>query len=60
MWFSRLTHLADKLAVLDTEDYWDYHRRKLAILREEGFLGDWAYHSAVARLNSQEREDIGE
>jgi hypothetical protein len=59
-WFSRLTRLADKVSVLDTEEYWEYHRGKLAILREEGFLGDWSYHSAVARLNSQEREDIGE
>lgn len=59
-WFARLVHLADRLDEITTDDYWDYHRAKLLILREEDFIGDWPYRSALARLNSQEREEPGE
>jgi hypothetical protein len=59
-WFARLIRLADLLAELETEDYWEYHRVKLGILKDEGFLGEWPYRSALARLNSQEREELGE
>ncbi|MGA9750279.1 MAG: hypothetical protein WBS54_00665 [Acidobacteriota bacterium] len=59
-WFARLVHLADRLEELSTEDYWEFHRSKLGILKEEGFLEDWPYRSALARLNSQEREELGE
>ena len=59
-WFARLVHLADRLEALSTEDYWEFHRSKLGILKEEGFLEDWPYRSALARLNSQEREELGE
>lgn len=59
-WFARLVHLADRLEEISTEDYWDFHRAKLQILRDEGFIGDWPYRSALARLNSQEREEPGE
>jgi hypothetical protein len=57
---ARLIHLADSLGELDHENYWEYHRNKLAILKEQGFLEPWPYRSALARLNSQEREDFGE
>jgi len=59
-WFARLVHLADRLEEISSEDYWDFHRAKLQILREEGFVGDWPYRSALARLNSQEREEPSE
>ena len=59
-WFARLIRLADRLSEIDHEDYWEYHRNKLAILNEEGFLDPWPYRSALARLNSQEREEQGE
>jgi hypothetical protein len=59
-WFARLIRLADRLADLEHEDYWEYHRGKLAVLRDEGFLEPWPYRSALARLNSQEREDLGD
>ena len=59
-WFARIVSLADRLEEIPTDDYWDFHRAKLQILREEGFLGDWPYRSALARLNSQEREEPGE
>jgi hypothetical protein len=57
---ARLISLADSLSELDHENYWEYHRNKLAILKEQGFLEPWPYRSALARLNSQEREDFGE
>jgi hypothetical protein len=59
-WFARLIKLADRLSEVDHEDYWEYHRAKLAILNEEGFLEPWPYRSALARLNSQERDEQGE
>ncbi len=59
-WFARLIRLADLLADLETEDYWEYHRAKLGILRDEGFLEEWPYRSALARLNNQERDELGE
>lgn len=59
-WFARLIRLADRLSELDHEDYWEYHRNKLALLNEEGFLEAWPYRSALARLNSQEREELGD
>ena len=59
-WFARLIHLADLLADLETEDYWEYHRTKLGMLKDEGFLEEWPYRSALARLNNQEREELGE
>lgn len=59
-WFARLIRLADRLSEIDHEDYWEYHRAKLAILNEEGFLDPWPYRSALARLNSQAREELGE
>jgi hypothetical protein len=58
--FARLICLADRLSELDHEHYWEYHRNKLAVLRELDFLEPWPHRSALARLNSQEREDIGE
>lgn len=51
---------ADRVDLLDMEDYWEYHRAKLALLKEEGFLEDWPYRSALVRLSSQEREEMGE
>lgn len=57
---ARLIGLADSLGELDHENYWEYHRSKLAILKEQGFLEPWPYRSALARLNSQEREDFGD
>ena len=59
-WFARLVHLADRLDEIHLDDYWEYHRAKLQVLREEGFIEDWPYRSALARLNSQEREDLEE
>ena len=59
-WFARIVRLADSLEQVRTEDYWDFHRAKLQILRETGFIDDWPYRSALARLNSQEREELGE
>lgn len=59
-WFARIVRLADLLADLETEDYWEYHRNKLGILREEGFLEDWPYRSSLSRLNALEREETGE
>jgi hypothetical protein len=59
-WFARLVQLADLLEVVRTDDYWDFHRAKLKILREAGFIEDWPYRSALARLNAQEREELGE
>jgi hypothetical protein len=59
-WFARLVRLADLLEEIDTDDYWAYHRAKLGLLREEGFLDSWPYRSAMARLNSQEREEMGD
>jgi hypothetical protein len=59
-WYSRLIRLADRLSEIDHEDYWEYHRNKLALMKEEGFLEAWPYRSALARLNSQEREEMGE
>ncbi|MGC8762475.1 MAG: hypothetical protein ACP5VN_02390 [Acidobacteriota bacterium] len=51
---------ADRVDLLDMEDYWEYHRAKLALLKEEGFLEEWPYRSALVRLSSQEREEMGE
>ena len=59
-WFAKLVQLADLLDVVRTDDYWDFHRSKLKILREAGFIEDWPYRSALARLNAQEREELGE
>lgn len=59
-WFARIVRLADLLADLETEDYWEYHRNKLGVLRDEGFLEDWPYRSALSRLNALEREETGE
>ena len=58
-WFSRLANLADRLEDLRSEDYWEYHRKKIAILKEQGFLDDWPYRSALGRINIQEREEMG-
>ena len=60
LWYARLLRLADLLADLREEDYWEYHRTKLSVLKDEGFLEDWPYRSALSRLNSQERQDTGE
>jgi hypothetical protein len=59
-WFARLVRLADQIESLRTEDYWEFHRAKLKELREAGFIEDWPYRSALARLNAQEREELGE
>lgn len=59
-WFARLVHLADQLDGLRTDDYWEFHRAKLKALHEGGFIEDWPYRSALARLNAQEREELGE
>jgi hypothetical protein len=59
-WLARLVKLADRVEPLDAEDYWEYHRAKLGLLKEEGFLEEWPYRSALARLNTQEREETGE
>ncbi len=59
-WLARLVKLADRVEPLDAEDYWEYHRAKLGLLKEEGFLEEWPYRSALARLNTQEREEMGE
>lgn len=55
-----IVRAADRVDLLDMEDYWEYHRAKLALLKEEGFLEDWPYRSALVRLSSQEREEMGE
>lgn len=57
---SSVVRAADRVDLLDMEDYWEYHRAKLAVLKEEGFLEDWPYRSALVRLSSQEREEMGE
>ncbi len=58
-WFARIVRLADRTALIEYDDYWEFHRAKLGILREEGFLDTWPYRSALSRLNTQEREDLG-
>jgi hypothetical protein len=58
-WFARIVRLADRTALIDYDDYWEFHRAKLEILRKESFLDTWPYRSALSRLNSQEREDLG-
>lgn len=58
LWFSRLANLSDRIEELRSEDYWEYHREKVNILREQGFLEEWPYRSALGKINSQERENF--
>lgn len=58
-WFAAVVELADKVDAVRTEDYWEYHRIKLKLLRDAGFLDDWPYRSALARLNIHERTELG-
>lgn len=60
LWFSRLANLADRLEELRSDDYWEYHREKVNILQQQGFLEDWPYRSTLGRINSNEREEMGE
>jgi len=58
-WFAAVVELADRVDAVRTEDYWEYHRIKLKLLKEAGFLDDWPYRSALARLNIHERTELG-
>jgi hypothetical protein len=58
LWFSRLANLSDSLEELHSEDYWEYHREKVTILRELGFLEEWPFRSALGKINSQARENL--
>ena len=58
LWFSRLANLSDSLEELRSEDYWEYHRDKVGILKELGFLEEWPFRSALGKINSQERENV--
>ncbi|MEJ2368874.1 MAG: hypothetical protein P8Z49_11140 [Acidobacteriota bacterium] len=59
-WLSRMVDLGQRIDDLDWDHYWDYHRRKLFLLKEEGLLDEWPYHSAMTRLNANEREELGD
>ncbi len=59
-WFAAIVELADHVDTLRSEDYWEYHRAKLQMLREADFLDEWSYRSALARLKSRERTEMGE
>jgi len=58
-WFAAVVELADQVDAVRTEDYWEYHRIKLKLLKDAGFLDDWPYRSALARLNIHERAELG-
>ena len=60
LWFSRVVNLADRLDDVRSEDYWEYHREKVNVLQQQGFLEEWPYRSALGKINSNEREDLGE